>query len=262
LEVLVTPNDEEIRLYALHCGGLHADMASYDPFDPKVGTPIYSPNFFYLIRHPKGNVLFDTGIRSNYLDDASSVNSMEIEFLPEHHTDAQLAAVGVSPKDIEQVVMSHLHWDHAGGLEFLPHADVYVNRRELEFAFAPAVYQAVYYDQRDFDLPLNWKQLDGEHDLFGDGNLVIFPTPGHTPGHQILLVRLGGGAIMLLSDAAFQIEKMRARVLPAIIWNPDEIVASWDRIEELERENDAELICAHELEFRTKVRIAPGAWYE
>ena len=106
------------------------------------------------------------------------------------------------------------------------------------------------------------KELDGEHDLFGDGRLLVVPTPGHTPGHQALLVKMAGSTIFLLGDAAFEIEKMRRRVLPSIVWNPDKIVASWDRIEEIEREHGAELICAHELDYQTKVRIAPGAWWE
>jgi N-acyl homoserine lactone hydrolase len=254
--------DSRVRLYAFHCGGLNADMSTYDPFDPKVGTQIYSPNFFYLVRHPRGNVLFDTGIRPDYVEYADSVNSMEIEFEPEHHTDAQLAAIGLAPSDITHVVLSHLHWDHAGGLQYFPHAKVYVNRRELKFAFAPAVYQAVYYDRRDFDLPIEWTELDGDHDLFGDGMITVVATPGHTPGHQALLVRTEEQTIFLLSDAVFEIEKMRRRVLPAIIWSPDQIVESWERIEELEKDHGAELICAHELEFRTKVRIAPDAWYE
>jgi glyoxylase-like metal-dependent hydrolase (beta-lactamase superfamily II) len=258
----VTNDDATAQLYAFHCGGLVADMASYDPFDPRVGTEIYSPNFFYFIRHPRGNVLFDVGIRSDFLEDAEAVNSMTVEFRPEHHTDAMLATVGVQPEDVEHVVMSHLHWDHAGALQLFPHATVYVNERELEFAYSPAIYQAVYYDRRDFDHDLRWQQVKGEHDLFGDGSVVMFPTPGHTPGHQILLVRTKAGTILLLGDAAFEIEKMRKRVLFTIVWNPDEIIASWDRIEELEREHEAELICAHELEFRTKIRLAPQGWYE
>lgn len=258
----MTNEDATVQLFAFHCGGLVADMASYDPFDPRVGTEIYSPNFFYLVRHPRGNVLFDTGIRSDFLADAEAVNTMTVEFLPEHHTDALLATVGLQPTDVDQVVMSHLHWDHSGALQLFPHATVHVNERELEFAFSPPVYQAVYYDRRDFDHDLQWNSIKGEHDVFGDERVVIFPTPGHTPGHQILLVRTGGGAILLLSDAAFEIDKMRKRVLPTIIWNPDEIIASWDRLEELEREHEAELICAHELEFRTKVRLAPERWYE
>lgn len=254
--------DTKVRLYAFHCGGLIADMASYDPFDPKVGTEIYSPNFFYVIRHPHGNVLFDSGVRSDFLADAESVNTMTVEFLPEHHTDIMLSSIGLTPADVEHVVMSHLHWDHAGGLQLFPHATVYVHQREMKFAFSPAVYQKMYYDRRDFDHPLRWKEVDGEYDLFGDERILLFPTPGHTPGHQVMLVRTDGGAVLLLSDAAFEIDKMRRRVLPTIIWNPDEIVASWDYIEELEKKYDAELICAHELEYKTKIRLAPGAWYE
>ncbi len=256
-------DDGKVRLFAFHCGGLIADMASYDPFDPKVGTEIYSPNFFYLIRHPKGNVLFDTGIRSDFLEaEGESVNTMQVEFLPNHVTDTQLATVGLAPSDIDHVVMSHLHWDHSGGLSLFRHATVYVNRRELEFAYSPPVYQAVYYDRRDFDHGLQWKRVEGEFDLFGDERIVMFPSPGHTPGHQILLVQMDGGAVLLLSDAAFEIEKMRKRILPTIIWNPDEIVASWDYIEELERKYSAELICAHELEYKEKVKLAPDSWYE
>jgi glyoxylase-like metal-dependent hydrolase (beta-lactamase superfamily II) len=237
-------------------------MSTYDPFDPKVGTQIYSPNFFYLVRHPKGNVLFDTGIRPDYLDEAESVNSMEIEFRPEHHTDVQLAAIGLQPSDIDQVVMSHLHWDHAGGLKYFQHADVHVHERELEFAFDPAVYQAVYYDRRDFDLPLKWSKLSGEHDVFGDGRVIVYFAPGHTPGHQILFVEMESRSVLLLADAAFEIEKMRQRVLPPIIWSPDALVATWDRVEELERAKGAEVICAHELEYMTKLKVAPESWYE
>ena len=254
--------NSSVQLFAFHCGGLVADMASYDPFDPKVGTEIYSPNFFYLIRHPRGNVLFDVGIRSDFLEDAAAVNDMKVEFEPSDHTDALLSSVGLQPNDIDHVVMSHLHWDHAGALQLFTHADVYIQSRELAFAYEPAVYQDVYYDKRDFDHGLRWKEIDGEHDLFGDGEVVMFPTPGHTPGHQALLVKTKGGTILLLSDAAFEIEKMRKRILFTIVWNPDEIVKSWERIEELEREHQAELICAHDLEFRTKIRLAPDRWYE
>jgi glyoxylase-like metal-dependent hydrolase (beta-lactamase superfamily II) len=258
----VHASDAPIRLYAFHCGGLHADISTYDPFDPKVGTQIYSPNFFYLIRHPEGNVVFDTGIRPDYLDQGDSVNSMEIEFDERHHTDALLATIGLTPSDITHVILSHLHWDHAGGLLYFPGAKTYVHRRELEFAFAPAVYQEVYYDKRDFDLPIDWIALEGDFDLFGDGRITVIPTPGHTPGHQALLVRLDGGAVFLLSDAVFEIDKMRKRVLFSIVWNPDLIVESWERIEQVEQEFSAQLIPAHELEFQTRVRVAPDAWYE
>lgn len=83
---------------------------------------------------------------------------MRVECLPSYVTDAQLATVGLSPGDVEHVVISHLHRDHAGGLGFFSHATVYVNHRELDCAFSPPAYQAVYYDQRDFDA--SWKYIE------------------------------------------------------------------------------------------------------
>ena len=115
-------------------------------------------------------------------------------------------------------------------------------RESFEFAYEPAVYQEMYYDKRDFDLAIDSVKLKGDFDLFGDGRITVIPTPGHTPGHQALLVRLDGGAVFLLSDAVFEIDKMRKRILFSIVWNPDLIVESWERIEQVEREFSAQLI--------------------
>lgn len=258
-----------MRLHALHCGGDTEDRAVYDPFDGRVGEKVYSPYFLYVIEHPLGNVLFDSGCHPDLAQDprrrlGALADSLEIHLSPEDNATGKLRSIGMEPSDIKIVVQSHLHFDHAGGLEAFPHADVYVQRRELEFAFWPPVYQRSAYVKADFDLPVRWKELPGqsELDLFGDGKLVIFPTPGHTPGHQSLIVRLKGQTVILLGDATYALEQMRARALPAIVWNPDAIVASWDLIEELEAREQAKLICTHDLGFEENVELAPGAAYE
>src|SRR6266508_2591024 len=87
-------------------------------------------------------------------------------------------------------------------------------------------------------------------------------TPGHTRGHQSLLVRLDGQTVFLLADAAYLLAKMRSRKLPGILWSPDATIASWDRIEEIERSENAHLMTTHELDFETSVRLAPMSWYE
>ncbi len=81
-------------------------------------------------------------------------------------------------------MQSHLHFDHAGGLEHLTHAPVYVQQDELDFAYAPPADQADIYVRADFDVGCDWRALDGDHDLFGDGRVRIVSTPGHTAGHQ------------------------------------------------------------------------------
>lgn len=228
---------------------------------------MYAPYFFYLVQHEDGNVLFDTGPHPALLTDPYSrlgeaAASFAVEMAPDDDVVSQLAKLGLDPTDVAHVVQSHLHFDHAGGLEFFPHATIYVQRRELQFAHWPAVYQRGVYLRPDFDHPLQWKELEGEHDIFGDGRVVIVPTPGHTPGHQSLLVRLEGQPVVLMADASYLLVKMRERLLPAVVWSPDAMVASWERIEELERRYGAQLICTHDLDFREKVRLAPEQWYE
>ena len=77
------------------------------------------------------------------------------------------------------------------------------------------------------------------------------------------MVRLDSGqTVILLADATYLLEKMRERALPAVLWSPDAMVASWERIEALEREHDALLLATHELDFRERVKVAPDQWYE
>jgi N-acyl homoserine lactone hydrolase len=259
-----------MKLYAFHAGGERADMAAFDPFDPAVGTKIDIPYFFYLIQHERGNVLFDSGAHPLLATDprerlGDEADNWEIVMSPDDGAADRLATVGLDASDITHVVQSHLHYDHAGGLCFFTHAPVYVQRDELAFAYAPPVYQAGLYLRADFDLPdVRWQELDGEHDIFGDGRLVVVPTPGHSAGHQSLIVRLESQTVILVADAAYLVEKMRERALPAgaMVWSPDHMVASWEKLERLERELDAALIPTHDLKFKERIRMAPGESYE
>jgi glyoxylase-like metal-dependent hydrolase (beta-lactamase superfamily II) len=258
---------DDVRIYALHCGGDLSDMAVFDPFDEQVGTKVYNPYFMYVIRHPSGTVLFDSGVHPDVGTDpvgrlGEAAATFEVEMGPEDHIERRLGSIGLTPRDIDIVVQSHLHFDHAGGLQWLTHAPVLVQRDELEFAFDPPVYQSAIYARADFDCGISWQQLDGDHDVFGDGRVEVISTPGHTRGHQSLLVRLETQTVFLLADAAYLLGKMRERLLPAVIWSPDAMIATWDRVESLEREHGAHLMTTHELDFRTTVRMAPGAWYE
>jgi len=241
-------------------------MAVFDPFDPNVGTKVYDPFFFYLIEHPQGLVLFDTGLHPAMRTDlrgriGDMADAFVVEMAEDDDVVSQLAKLNRRPDDVACVIQSHLHFDHAGGLEFFKHADVYVQERELEFARNPPVYQRDIYVPADFDHDLKWRSLTSDHDLFGDGTLKILATPGHTPGHQSLLIHLESRPLLLMSDASYLVEKMRRRLLPAVVWNPDAMVASWERIEAIERETGAELICTHELDFHDRVPLAPdGCW--
>jgi N-acyl homoserine lactone hydrolase len=257
-----------MRLYALHCGGDLMDWAAFDPFDERAGTKVYNPYFMYVVTHPQGNVLFDSGVHPQMRTDPEArlgpaAGSFDAKLEPEQELEPQLAGIGLKPRDVDLVIQSHLHFDHSGGLEWLAHAPVLIHREELSFAYYPPVYQRLIYVTADFDHGLKWQPLEGDHDVFGDGRVIVFPTPGHTRGHQSLMVHLDSGeTVLLLADAAYLLSKMRERALPAIVWSPDAMVTSWERIEQLEREHDAMLIATHDLDFRERLKLAPDGWYE
>lgn len=256
-----------MKLHAFHGGGERATMSIFDPFDPEVGKIVDIPYFFYLVEHPQGLVLFDSGGHPSLIDAprerlGPAADAFELTMETGDDVVSQLALLGVKPADVGHVAHSHLHYDHAGGVEFFPHAEFYVQRSELEFARNPPVYQRDIYIPADFEHPVRWREIDGDHDIFGDGRVVLFPTPGHSRGHQSLLVRLEGRAVILVADAAYMPRNLTERVLPAIVWNPDAMVASWDRIDELARSEDAELIFTHDLAWLGTTRVAPDAFYE
>jgi N-acyl homoserine lactone hydrolase len=256
-----------MKMYAFHCGGERARRSLFDPLDSHPGATIELPYFCYLIRHPDGDVLFDSGAHPALMNDprqrlGAAADSCDIVLAPGDDVASLLSALGVAAGDIGHVVQSHLHYDHCGGLEFLTSATVYVQQEELPFAHWPPVYQRDAYARPDFDAVRNWRQLRGEYDVFNDGRLLIFPTPGHTPGHQSLLVRLDSQAYILAGDAVYDREKMRQRRLPGFLWSPDAVVESWERIEEMQRRHHATLIVTHDLHWAESVRLGPEEWYE
>lgn len=255
-----------MRLFAFHLGVEIVDMANFDPLGDDVGTKVQTPYFFYVVMHERGPVVFDTGAHPRHTgayDPARDPEPDGAKIVVREGEDvvSRLASIGVVPGDVEHVVLSHLHIDHAGGVGLFPDATFHVQRRELEFAHWPPVYQRGFYIRNDFDLPVRWNERVGEFDLFGDGRIIVFPTPGHSAGHQSMLVRLDGGAVILVADAAYSPRSLSERRLPGILWNPDAMVASWERIEALRDEHDAQLIFTHDLSWRESTRLGPEAWY-
>lgn len=255
------------RLYAFQAGGDLADLACYDPFDPNVGTKVFEPWFSYVIRHQQGNVLFDTGIHPDMTKDPRArlgewADLIEMKVEEGEDIVSRLASIDLTPEDISIVVLSHMHFDHVDALNLFTHARIVVQRAEYAFAQRPAVYQAGTYLQSHFAGQYNWDLIDGPLDLFGDGVIELIPSPGHSPGHQSMLVSLTGDKLLLMADATYQLDKMEQRLLPAVVWSPDAMVASWALLEWLAKREGAEMHCSHDLEFRSRVRLAPEAWYE
>jgi glyoxylase-like metal-dependent hydrolase (beta-lactamase superfamily II) len=250
-----------VKLYALTCGRLNGPFDSMmEGAQGRVDLPV--PVF--LIEHPKGRALYDTGMHPQLRTDAKSrvserlVNMFDFsKFGPEDDIKSKLESIDRDPGRIDIIITSHLHFDHAGGNQFVPNATVIVQRREWEVGMSADGEAKFGFYKSDFDHGHKVKQVDGEHDVFGDGSVVCIPTYGHTPGHQSLKVRTEKGTIVLTGDACYFCQTLRERRLPQRVFNREQMLASLDRLETLER-SGAKLIFGHDPEFWKGVPQGPA----
>ena len=190
-----------VRVRTLTCGWLTADADGMVPGQPgKMRMPVGA----FLIEHPDGTAVFDTGMHADLEHSKARMRStaelFEMDLSAADTVAGQLAERELAPDDIDVAVVSHLHFDHCGGLAQLPDARLVVQQAEWDAAFHPALVEYGVFNPDDFDLGHDRQLLDGEHDLFGDGSVVAVPTPGHTAGHQSLLIE---GRLLLTGDACY-----------------------------------------------------------
>jgi N-acyl homoserine lactone hydrolase len=235
------------RLYVIDCGdGSGPDESRWTP-GANVGTAVNFPGHCYLIHHTQGWLLWDTGV-----DDA-------VAKLPNHELVLhewgpgtgpiwrkpitladQLEEIHVKASDIKLMAVSHSHPDHAGNIEMFPNTLMLVQRVEYEWAGSRQ-------DTLAFNKKHPVKLIDGDYDIFGDGSLVLLSTPGHTPGHQSLLVRLSKtGPVILSGDVAHFQTSFEHRYVPSNNWSKQASLQSMDKIAAIIAKEHAQLWINHD----------------
>jgi glyoxylase-like metal-dependent hydrolase (beta-lactamase superfamily II) len=254
-----------IRLFALCSGYIELDRASMLD-DLAAGQPWTVPVLSFLVDHPRGRLLFDTGIHAQARVDpigrmgAERAKRLIVKSREGEDVVPQLALLGLGPDDVRYVANSHLHFDHCGGNEFFPRSTFLVQKAEMEAARRPGFAPGYNPSPIDFDHPLDYRVVDGEHDVFGDGRVILFPTFGHTPGHQSLRVRLGKGADMVCAaDACYTRENMDRDVLPRILWDGPIMRESLAALRRLRDQEGATVFFGHDPEQWRATPHAPAA---
>ena len=250
-----------LRLYAMTCGHLTGELGHLmEGGEGRVRLPIPA----YLIEHPKGTALFDTGMHPDCQQDpagrvgARIAGLFAFDYRAGEEIGARLAAICRDPARIDLVINSHFHFDHVGGNAQIPNATMVVQRREWDAGMDPDMAARRGFDPRDFDLGHKLRLIDGEHDVFGDGSVVCLPTYGHTPGHQSLRLRLAGGDVVLAADACYFCRTLRERRLPRFAHDRAAMHAALDRLARLEAAG-ARVFFGHDCEFWESVPQAPAA---
>jgi N-acyl homoserine lactone hydrolase len=251
-----------VRLYAMTCGWLTMPMPML--MRGKKGR-LKIPVPAYFVRHPKGTVLFDSGMSMRVQrDGAKALGSMEpyfdVHFEPNEEIAARLAAVDMDAGKIDYLVSSHLHFDHCGGNEMIENARWVVQKREWEAASIRDTDVSQQYNPKDFDHGHDRVEADGEHDLFGDGTVRCIPTHGHTPGHQSLLVETDSGPIVMCGDACYLRQTLEEMWLPAtsVVHDEPAMQASLQRLRTLQQ-GGARLMYGHDPDFWQDIPQAPIA---
>jgi glyoxylase-like metal-dependent hydrolase (beta-lactamase superfamily II) len=260
----------DIRLYFFQCGVIEVPLRNINLGEGGGGEMVVTPVPWYLVTHPRGNIVIDGGNAPEVAVDArahwGAITEMSTAVMsPEEAVVPALKAAGFDPADVRWIVQSHLHLDHTGAvavIERFPNAEVVVSRTEYAWAHAPASYAALGYAPKDYVKPgVPWvllEQSEDGYDLLGDGTLRFWWTPGHTPGHASIEINLPSGAsFMLAVDAANTIDHLFERKLPAFNVSVDDAINSVRRLRRLAWRRDATLVAGHDPDQWPTLRKAP-----
>jgi N-acyl homoserine lactone hydrolase len=249
------------RMYVFNCGEIAIkDISHWSP-GVNPGQPFEFSNNCYLIRHAKGWMLWDSG----YSDAVSArpegvvaPSGLNVGRMPRTLT-SQLTEVGLTPSDITHLAFSHMHGDHIGNANLFSKATLHIQETEYDAAFGPDFakfsFNVTAYEKLRDNRVI---KLRGDHDVFGDGSVTIISTPGHTPGHQSLLVRLPRrGPVVLSGDLVHFQDNWDHRRVPAFNYNREQSLASMQKVAELLASQKAELWINHDRAQSARIPRSP-----
>ena len=240
------------RLYVLYCGDIALTDAS--SFTPGASGPGALTVSCYLIKHQQGWLLWDTGIPDAIASMPNGQKSGAGNWTSRKTLVSQIVELGLKPSDITYLALSHSHGDHVGNVDAFAQATLVVQKAEYDWPLPDG--------KPRFNPAQKVIKAEGDHDIFGDGSVVLISTPGHSPGHQCLLVRLPKtGAVLLSGDAVHTRANWDSHRAPERNFNVSQSLASLDRMAAVIKENDGQLWIGHETSEVPLRKYAP-AYYE
>jgi len=235
--------------------------------------PYEIPVPWFLIKHPEGDVIIDGGMPIEAaLDKHKHWGSVVEAYDPVMKTSEwcrdMVKTVNTKPEDIKYVIQTHLHLDHSGAIGHFPNATHITQRLEYDYAFNPDWFSGPAYIRADFDKPnIRWKFLQGKktdfYDVYGDGVIKIIFTPGHTPGHQSVLVKLPKtGHMLFTGDACYTGDHWCDKCLPGLVASSTDAAESVKKLRKVAKEHDAKVVWGHDPVSWPGWKKAPMFYYD
>ncbi len=238
------------EFYILPGGFLHMDRSIFLT-GVDIGKKTLAPVYSVLLIHDDGPILVDAGLNPEGVVDPEHAWGPRAKLIQPQLTEAddirnRLGELGLKVSDIRMVILTHLHWDHVGGLRFFTHCPILVQKAEYRFAFAPDAFFSGPYMKNHFDFPLEYYLLEG--DQIVRSGVSVIKTPGHTPGHQSVLVKLDGGTSVIFPGDVIPLEEnLTLKVPSSNNWDSHQAMESIYRIEHLACLLDAEVVPSHDI---------------
>jgi glyoxylase-like metal-dependent hydrolase (beta-lactamase superfamily II) len=232
---------------------------------------IVIPVSMWVIDHPKGLVVFDTGNNVKITEDCKAYwgegncNFLKPSQKREDTIDMQLKKLGYSADQVKVVVTSHTHLDHAGNLKLFPKAIHAIQKKELFQGWWPEKFQgrtpggAFILEDLMGTRDYNFLELDGDYDLFGDGSVLILSTPGHTIGHQSMKVKTAGSGTIIMSQDAIWMQENLDGYPAGLNFSVQAYTNSLNRLKFMRDIEGAQLFMAHDGE---QYKAKGGRWYK
>jgi len=255
------PQVQSVRLYVFDCGVLvRGEPTNYNLTREQVGDTNFA-DACYLVAHPKGTLLWDVGI----IPDAQitpggvdlPVGTSGNRNKAQRTLIGQLAELGYKPADITYLAVSHSHADHVANANAYAGSTWLVQRAERDAMFSAQAQTTVAFPTYSALKNSKTVELTGDHDVFGDGTVVIKSTPGHTPGHQSLFVKLPRtGGVLLTGDLYHYAAERSLKKIPN---NDNKELTQRSRaaIEAFLQKSGAQLWIQHDIGANAKLKKSP-----
>ncbi|WP_104402055.1 N-acyl homoserine lactonase family protein [Vibrio penaeicida] len=259
-----TKGNVNVAISIIDCGRIEARKPTM--FNPKAtnDNPIKMVNSCYVISHPKGKLFWDAGINDKFVAQKEGIEVMDgaFHFSVKKTLSSQLELLNLDANDIEHLALSHLHWDHSGNAYKFSNAQWLIQKPEYDIAFDQEKFKNYGFNQDDYaSLKPNAKVIEGDHQVFGDGSVVLVSAYGHSPGHQVLYVDLPEyGPIILSGDLYHTRENRRLRAIP-IFNQVSQSKLAFEKVDKILESTGAELWIGHDAEEFHEKKHAPY-WYK
>lgn len=247
-----------IKLYVLYAGDIICKDVSQLNDGSSGKEEIALANPIFLIQHPKGWLMWDSGLSDELITQTEGVEAWIFHLCMKKTVISQFEEIGIHPNDVDYFAFSHVHNDHTGNANYFKSSTLIMQEKEYDTAFHPDKKPFNYDDYKELENSEVIK-LNGDYDLFGDGTIQFISTPGHTVGHQSLLLKLEeSGSILISGDIAYYEENYQNRGIPTFNTDKKKSLASIEKVKQLVEKENAQLWIQHDAAHFETLKLSPN----